>query len=66
MIWTQTAYVKASNPDAGDNLGFSLALSADGSTLAVAALLEASAAIGIDGNQADNSAAGAGAVYVFQ
>jgi hypothetical protein len=66
VTWTQDSYVKASNTDAGDNFGFSLALSSDGSTLAVSALQEASAATGIDGNQADNSAAAAGAVYVFQ
>ena len=66
VTWAQVAYVKASNTDAGDQLGYSLALSADGSTLAVAALQEASAATGIDGNQADNSDAAAGAVYVFQ
>jgi|GEM_PF-385073 len=58
-------YVKASNANAGDYFGWSLALSSDGSTLAVGAFLEASNATGIDGNQADNSAADAGAVYVF-
>ena len=64
--WTQQAYIKASNTgeagtaDAfgeGDQFGFSLALSADGNTLAVGALTEDSAARGINGNQADNSAA---------
>ena len=63
--WTQQAYVKASNTDAGDDFGFSVALSADGATLAVGASEEASAATGIDGNQADNSTTNAGAVYVF-
>ncbi len=43
----------------------SVALSADGNTLAVGALLEANAATGIGGNQADNSAASAGAVYLY-
>jgi len=64
--WTQQAYVKASNTGAGDQFGTSVALSSDGSTLAVGATGEDSAATGIGGNQADNSAAGAGAVYVFQ
>jgi len=64
-IWTQQAYVKASNTGAGDNFGSSVALSADGNTLAVGAPNEASAAIGIGGNQADNTAQDAGAVYVF-
>ena len=72
--WTQQAYIKASNTgeagtaDAfgdGDQFGFSIALSADGNTLAVGALTEDSAATGINGNQADNSAQSAGAVYVF-
>src|SRR6185503_17212482 len=61
--WTQQAYLKASNTDAGDNFGRALALS--GNTLAVAAPQEASAAPGINGNQSDDSASGAGAVYVF-
>jgi len=45
---------------AGDGFGDSVTLSADGSTLAVGAPFETSAAIGIGGNQADNSASGAG------
>jgi len=64
-IWTQLAYVKASNTGASDQFGFSVALSGDGTTLAVGATGEDSSATGIDGNQTDNSAAGAGAVYVF-
>jgi len=72
--WTQQAYIKASNTgeagtaDAfgeGDQFGFSLAISADGNTLAVGALTEDSGSPGINGNQADNSAASAGAVYVY-
>ena len=63
--WTQQAYLKASNADAGDFFGIALALSADGSTLAVAAPFEAGGARGIGGNQADNSLFDAGAVYVF-
>jgi len=63
--WSQQAYVKASNTGANDEFSFGLALSADGSTLAVGAFQESSAAIGIGGNEADNSAPNAGAVYVF-
>jgi hypothetical protein len=63
--WKQQAYVKSSNTDAGDGFGYSLALSADGNTLAVGANGEASAATGVNGNQADNSMPGAGAVYIF-
>jgi hypothetical protein len=61
--WTQQAYLKASNTDAGDLFG--CAVSLDGDTLAVGAYSESSAATGINGNQVDNSAARAGAVYVF-
>jgi cysteine-rich repeat protein len=62
--WSQQAYVKASNTGAID-IFCTVALSADGSTLAVGAIGEDSAATGIDGNQADNSKEGAGAVYVY-
>ncbi|HZJ62923.1 MAG TPA: DUF4215 domain-containing protein [Kofleriaceae bacterium] len=64
-MWTQQAYIKPFNTGANDNFGASLALSADGSTLAVGAHLEASAAQRIGGDQNDNSAPRAGAVYVF-
>jgi hypothetical protein len=63
--WGQQAYVKASNTDAGDYFGWSVALSDNGSTMAVGAYAETSATTGINGNQADNSAYNAGAVYVF-
>ncbi|CDN87738.1 FG-GAP repeat protein [Hydrogenophaga intermedia] len=63
--WTQEAYVKASNTGANDGFGRSLALSADGTTLAVGANAEDSSATGINGDQADNSAVDSGAVYVF-
>jgi hypothetical protein len=57
--------VKTSNTAAGDEFGIALALSADGSTLAVGAHGEDSNATGIGGNQADTSAADAGAVYLY-
>jgi len=58
--WSQQAYVKASNPGASDQFGGAASLSGDGNLLAVGATEEDSA-----GGQADNSAASAGAVYVF-
>jgi hypothetical protein len=78
--WTQQAYIKASNTGEklpgegealvgggdGDQFGFSISLSADGNTLAVGAVGEDSTATGINGNQTDNSAVSAGAVYVFR
>ena len=72
--WSQQAYIKASNTgnaavgDAyaeGDQFGYSIALSADGNTLAVGAIGEDSNATGVNGNQDDNSANQAGAAYVF-
>ncbi len=63
--WTQQAYIKASNTDADDYFGYSLALSGDGDTLAVGAYGEDSAATGVDGDQLDDSVEGAGAAYVY-
>jgi len=63
--WMQQAYVKASNSDANDEFGTSVALSADGYVLAVGAMGEASASVGVGGSQTGNSANSAGAVYVF-
>ena len=63
--WIQQAYVKASNSEMDDNFGVSVALSADGNTLAVGANWEDSVATGMEANQADNGANGAGVVYVF-
>jgi len=63
--WVQKAYMKGSNTEAYDEFGSSAAMSKDGKILAVGARGEASAAKGINGDQKDNSAMGAGAVYVF-
>jgi hypothetical protein len=59
----QQAYLKASNTDAGDQFGDSVSVS--GNTVVVGAPDEASNATGINGNQANDSSPGAGAVYVF-
>jgi len=61
--WTQQAYLKASNAGAGDLFGISVAVSGD--TVVVGAVDEESNATGVNGNQADSSASGAGAAYVF-
>ncbi|MEO7323291.1 MAG: FG-GAP repeat protein, partial [Dokdonella sp.] len=61
--WTQQAYLKASNTDAGDEFGTSVAIAGD--TVLVSARFEDSNATGVDGGQSDNSAADAGALYVF-
>ncbi|MFO0701266.1 MAG: FG-GAP repeat protein [Nitrospira sp.] len=62
-VWSQQAYLKASNTGASDGFGNSVAL--DGDTLVVGANEEQSNATGVNGNQADNTAPNSGAVYVF-
>jgi FG-GAP repeat/Divergent InlB B-repeat domain len=62
-VWSQQAYLKASNTGVDDRFGLSVAISGD--TIIVGASNEASNAVGINGNQADNSADGSGAAYVF-
>lgn len=57
-------YFKASNTDADDRFGTSVAV--DGDTLVVGAPSESSNATGIDGDQSNNAAEGSGAVYVFR
>jgi hypothetical protein len=62
--WAQQAYLKASNNGAGDRFGgFQVAISEH--TAVVGAYLEDSNAIGVNGNQASNSADASGAAYVF-
>ena len=61
--WSQAAYLKASNTEAYDGFGWSVAGAGD--FLVVGASGEDSNAIGINGDQSDNSASGAGAAYVF-
>ncbi|MEW8406338.1 MAG: FG-GAP repeat protein [Candidatus Thiodiazotropha taylori] len=63
--WTQQAYLKASNADANDRFGATVSISRDGNYIAVGAGKEASNAVGINGNQNNNSASNAGAVYIF-
>jgi len=66
--WTQQAYVKASNMGTGDFFGESVALSYDGSTLAVGASNEDSSATGTyttPNEGTDTSIYNAGAVYLF-
>jgi hypothetical protein len=63
-VWSEDAYLKASNTDPGDEFGGAVSLFGD--TLAVGARLESSQASGIDGDQASNSTAYSGAVYLFE
>jgi hypothetical protein len=64
--WNTRTYVKASNTDAGDYFGASIALSADGATLVVGANGEGSAATGVGGDETDNNAENSGAAYTFE
>lgn len=61
--WSQQAYLKASNTGFFDGFGRTVAISGD--TIAVAAMGEDSNATGVNGDQTNNSAPNAGAVYVF-
>lgn len=62
-LWTQEAYLKASNTGSEDRFGHSVALSGD--TAVIGSNGEDSNATGVGGNQANNSAADSGAAYVF-
>jgi len=71
----QAAYIKASNAEAADHFGCggaldghtgnAVAISADGNTMAIGAHQESSNAKGVNGNQNNNAAYAAGAVYVY-
>jgi hypothetical protein len=61
-VWSAIAYVKSANADAHDVFGRTVALSGDGTTLAVGAPRED----GDGSNPADDSLTDSGAVYVFQ
>jgi hypothetical protein len=65
-VWSAQSYIKASNTDADDYFGFSLAIAADGSELVVSAPMEDSSAVGTVGSQADNGRPDSGALYVFE
>lgn len=62
--WQQQAYVKATNTDAIDLFGSSVAL--DGDILAVGAPWEDGAATSVDGDQSSNAAMNSGAAYVYE
>lgn len=61
--WTQQAYLKPTNTGAGDEFGSAVAI--DGDTIVVGAFREESNATGIGGDGSNDSAAFAGAAYVF-
>jgi hypothetical protein len=61
-IWTQQAYLKASNPGVSDLFGHSVAIS--GNTVAIGAFQEDASGLTVDGAP-DNEASNSGAVYIF-
>ncbi len=61
--WRQEAYLKASNTDALDGFGTSVAVF--GGTIVVGAPFEDGAATGVNGNDASNGKPNSGAAYVF-
>jgi hypothetical protein len=64
-LWKNQAYIKASNAEAGDQFGHSVAISTD--TLVVGAPFEDSASSGVNGNQTNDPApdSDSGSAYVF-
>lgn len=64
-VWTQEAYVKATNTAANAYFGYASVMSADGNTLFVGAFGDASNATGVDGDQANTAASFSGAVHMY-
>ncbi len=62
-VWTQQAYLKASNAQGGDSFGYSVAIAGD--TLVVGAPSEDGGGTGTTGDPTDNGVANSGAAYVF-
>ena len=62
-VWSQQAYLKASNTEAYDQFGFSVAISDD--TVVVGADFEDSNTTGVNEDQSNNAATNSGAAYVF-
>src|SRR5207247_2383118 len=61
--WSQQAYLKASNTEAGDRFGNSVAVAGD--TVVVAAPWEDNNSTGVNGNENNTTASKSGAAYVF-
>ncbi len=62
-VWSQEAYLKASNTGTGDWFGWSVSICED--TIVVGASSEDSSATGVGGDQSDNVQSHSGAAYVF-
>ena len=64
--WTQQALVKASNEGSFDWFGWSIGLSANGTTIVVGTYAEDSNGVGVGGSQTNNLAIDSGAVYLLE
>lgn len=62
--WSQRAYIKAPNSEAGDLAGIGLALSEAGTL--VLSTGDNSSSTGINGDQSDNSATDSGAIFIIE
>ncbi|OLQ75533.1 hypothetical protein BIT28_23170 [Photobacterium proteolyticum] len=64
-LWSQQAYLKASNAFSGDQFGWSVSLSGNGNILAVGAIGESTNAYGFRGVAFGHDPQRSGAVYIF-
>lgn len=64
-VWSQRSYVKPPNTAYDQGFRFDLALSSDGTTLAVAAVGEGGGDTGVGGDPADRSIPSSGAVFLY-
>ncbi|TCS40023.1 FG-GAP repeat protein [Reinekea marinisedimentorum] len=69
-VWQQSAYLKASNTESSDLFGSGIAMSADGSVIAIGAYLEDNSISGVltDGSEIDGdygTVSAPGAVYLY-
>jgi trimeric autotransporter adhesin len=64
-VWSEQAYIKASNSASNDWFGFSMDLSGNGDHMIVGAVFESSNAVGVGGDETNNGASDSGAAYVF-
>ncbi|MEZ4365746.1 MAG: integrin [Kofleriaceae bacterium] len=65
LAWAQASYLKASATGAGDQLGYAVAISGDGSVVAAGAWQEDGAGVGVGADEASNAASNSGCVYLF-
>lgn len=63
--WASQSFLTSSIVDYGDQFAWATTISGDGNTIACAIPYEESKATGVNGNEADNTSASSGAVYVF-